>query len=97
MLAVVVEFRIKPAHVTGFHQAIVNNARLSVQTEAGCHQFDVCCDPEDPALFYLYELYDDEAAFQVHLQSAHYLQMNAATADWVQGRTVRKLLRVQPS
>jgi autoinducer 2-degrading protein len=96
MLAVVVEFRIHPAHIAGFHQAIVENARLSVQNETGCHQFDVCCDAADPALFYLYELYDDEAAFQVHLSTAHYLQMNAATAHWVDTKVVRRLQRVQP-
>jgi quinol monooxygenase YgiN len=39
---------------------------------------------------------DDEAAFQVHLASAHFLQMNAATAPWVATKTVRKLQRVQP-
>jgi quinol monooxygenase YgiN len=96
MLVIVVEFRILPAHVQAFHQAIVDNARESVESEVGCHQFDVCHDPADPALFYLYELYDDEAAFQVHLASAHFLQMNAATAPWVASKTVRKLQRVQP-
>lgn len=96
MLAVVVEFRIKPGHVPGFHRAILENARQSLQDEAGCRQFDVCCDPAHPALFYLYELYDDEAAFQLHLQSAHFLKMDAATATWVEARTIRKLQRVQP-
>jgi quinol monooxygenase YgiN len=37
----------------------------------GCRQFDVCRDPLDPALFFLYELYDDEAAIQAHLDSPH--------------------------
>jgi quinol monooxygenase YgiN len=96
MLAVVVEFRIKPEQVQGFHHAIVENARLSVQDEPGCHQFDVCCDPSQPTLFYLYELYDDEAAFQLHLQTAHFLKMDAATSGWIEGRTIRKLHRVQP-
>jgi len=33
MLAVVVEFRIKPEHVAAFHEAIVANARESLHTE----------------------------------------------------------------
>jgi quinol monooxygenase YgiN len=96
MLVIVVEFRILPAHVQAFHRAIVDNARQSVESEVGCHQFDVCRDPADPAVFHLYELYDDEAAFQAHLASAHFRQMNEATAAWVEAKTVRKLQRVQP-
>jgi (4S)-4-hydroxy-5-phosphonooxypentane-2,3-dione isomerase len=95
MLAIVVEFRIKPAHAQAFHQAIVDNARLSLETEAGCHRFDVCRDPGDATLFFLYELYDDEAAFQAHLASPHFRQMDAATAGWVDHKSVRRLQRVQ--
>jgi (4S)-4-hydroxy-5-phosphonooxypentane-2,3-dione isomerase len=91
MIAVIVEFRILADKIDAFHQAIVDNARLSVQTESGCHQFDVCRDPADPALFFLYELYDDEAAFAVHLKTAHFLSMNAQTASWVEHKSVRTL------
>lgn len=96
MYTVIVEFRIQPAHVQAFHQAIVENARQSVETEVGCHQFDVCCDPADPSQFFLYELYDDEAAFKIHLQSAHFIAMNALTSPWVDSKTVKIMLRVQP-
>ena len=96
MLALVVEFRIKPAHIAAFEQAIVENARASRETEPGCRQFDVCRDPADPSLFFLYELYDDEAAIQAHLNAPHYLQMNQATADWVDLKTVRRYVRVAP-
>lgn len=96
MLVIVVEFRILPAHVQDFHQAIVDNARLSLETEPGCRQFDVCRDPADPNTFFLYELYDDEAAFQAHLRMPHFLQMDAATAGWVDRKVLRRLQRVQP-
>ncbi len=91
MLAVVVEFRIKPEHVQTFHEAIVANARQSLRAEPGCLRFDVCRDAADPALFYLYELYDDDAAFEAHLKMPHFLQMNAHTADWVLSKSVRRL------
>ena len=83
-------------HVEAFDSAIVANATASRDTEPGCRQFDVCRDPADAALFFLYELYDDEAAFQAHLQSPHFLQMNAATTPWVESKQVRKLRRAQP-
>jgi (4S)-4-hydroxy-5-phosphonooxypentane-2,3-dione isomerase len=83
--------------VQAFHEAIVENAGLSLETEPGCRQFDVCRRPGDPTLFFLYELYDDEAAFQAHLQSAHFLEMNARTADWVTAKQVWRYWRVHPS
>lgn len=96
MLALIVEFRIKPAFIDAFERAIAANARASVETEPGCRQFDVCRDPADPALFFLYELYDDEAAIQAHLQSAHFLQMDRLSAAWVDSKTVRRLDRAVP-
>ncbi|MBS1176730.1 MAG: antibiotic biosynthesis monooxygenase [Proteobacteria bacterium] len=96
MLALVVEFRIQAAHIEAFDAAIRANAQASLDTEPGCRQFDVCRDPADPALFFLYELYDDEAAIQAHLRSPHFLQVDAATAGWVDSKVVRKLRRTPP-
>jgi quinol monooxygenase YgiN len=96
MLALVVEFRIRAQHIEAFDGAIRANARASLDTEPGCRQFDVCRDPTDPALFFLYELYDDEAAIQAHLRSPHFLQMDAATAGWVESKVVRKMRRMPP-
>jgi quinol monooxygenase YgiN len=96
MLALVVEFRIRAQHIEAFDGAIRANARASLDTEPGCRQFDVCRDPTDPALFLLYELYDDEAAIQAHLQSTHFLQMDAQTSAWVQSKTVRRLRLTGP-
>ena len=93
MLALVVEFRIAPAHVEAFDAQITANARTSRETEPGCRQFDVCRDPADPTLFFLYELYDDEAAVQAHLRAPHYLHMDATTAPWVQCKVVRRYVR----
>jgi quinol monooxygenase YgiN len=96
MLAVLVEFRIRSAMTQAFHAAIVANARQSVTDEPGCHRFDVCRDPADPSVFFLYELYDDEAAFAAHLRTPHFQQMNTATADWVEAKSVRQMHLVTP-
>jgi len=96
MLALIVDFRIKPVHANDFAAAIVENARASREGEPGCHQFDVCRDPADPTHFFLYELYDDEVAFQSHLESSHFIQMNEATALWVEQKKVWRLERLAP-
>lgn len=94
--ALVVEFRIRPEYVHAFAHAIDVNARASRDTEPGCRQFDVCRDPADPQLFFLYELYDDEAAIQAHLRTPHFLAMEAQTAGWVQTKKVMRYARTWP-
>ena len=96
MQALIVEFRIHPPHVEAFAVAIAANARASREGEPGCRQFDVCRDAADPGLFFLYELYDDEAAIAAHLQSPHFRQMDALTAAWVAHKGVRRMQRVAP-
>jgi len=96
MQALVVEFHIRSEFVGDFAAAIEDNARASRETEPGCRQFDVCRDPADASLFFLYEVYDDEAAIQAHLKSAHFLQMDLASAGWVRSKVVRRLQRTAP-
>ncbi|HRD96988.1 MAG TPA: putative quinol monooxygenase [Rubrivivax sp.] len=96
MQALIVEFLVRPAHVEAFAAAIAENAGISRRTEAGCRQFDICRDPARPECFHLYELYDDEAAVQAHLQSPHFLAFSQATGNWVEQKTVRRYLRTAP-
>ena len=64
--------------------------------QPGCRQFDVCRDPADSQVFFLYELYDDAAAIAAHLQTPHSRQMDVLTASWVAHKTVRQMQRVAP-
>ena len=96
MQALIVEFHIHGPQVEAFAAAIAANARASLQDEPGCRQFDVCRDPADPQVFFLYELYDDAAAIAAHLQSPHFRQMDALTASWVAHKRVRRMQRVAP-
>ena len=94
MFVLIVHIEINEDAVDRFMPLALENARATRETEPGCRQFDVCRDPDDASLFFLYELYDDEAAVQAHLASPHFLQMNAATAAWVAHKTVRRLQRL---
>ena len=96
MQALVVTFHIKSEHVAAFDVAITDNARASRETEPGCRQFDVCRDPQNSQLFFLYELYDDDAAIAAHMASAHFKSMDSATAAWVEHKQVFKYRRTAP-
>ena len=91
-----VEFQIAAQHVAAFAAAINANAAASLAQEPGCRLFDVCRSAEEPGLFVLYEIYDNEAAVQAHLVSPHFQQMNTATASWVERKTVRRLQLGRP-
>ena len=58
--------------------------------EPGCRQFTIHRSTEDPRLFFLYEQYDDEAAFEAHAASAH-------VERYVRGDAVPRLERRERS
>jgi len=66
----------------------------SLANEVGCHQFDITQDPHSPTKIFLYELYNDAVAFELHKQASHYLKFNDAISGMVDkksGRLLRKI------
>ena len=96
MYVVIVDFRIKPERLEEFMPLMLENARLSRDTEPGCRQFDVCVDPADRTRVFLYELYDDRAAFDAHLAAAHFKRFDAAVAPMLAAKAVGTLARAAP-
>ena len=94
MYVVTVSFQLKPAHRSDFLREMLQNARTSAEVEPGCRQFDVCVDPADDSQVFLYELYDDRAAFEAHLASPHFLAFDRLTAGWTAAKSVRTLVRL---
>ena len=84
---VTVVFVARPEHREDFRRAMIENATASRTLEPGCRQFDVCENADGSEIF-LYEIYDDEAAFKAHLATAHYLQFNAKVTPWVAEKRV---------
>ena len=94
MYIVVVDFEIAPGAGEAFLALILENARQSLLYEPGCRQFDVCVDPERPERVFLYEVYEDRAAFDAHMASAHYRAFDAKSRNiWI-GKSVQMLARL---
>ena len=89
MLAVVVQFTLKPNARTDFLPRIQENAALSLKVEAGCHQFDIATDPARPDEVFLYELYSDAAAFEQHKRTAHFASFETSIAGMVAHKEVK--------
>jgi (4S)-4-hydroxy-5-phosphonooxypentane-2,3-dione isomerase len=93
--AVTVVFVAKPEFRADFRAAMLENARNSRTREPGCQQFDVCESPDGAEIF-LYEIYDDEAAFKAHLATDHFRRFNERASEWVADKRVVTYHRVSP-
>ena len=94
MFVVCVEFEIVPSQLENFIGAMRKNAAQSFADEAGCRQFDICQDPQNPDIIFLYEIYDDEAAFEAHKAAPHYYEFNHAIDSMVIKKSVRFLQNI---
>ena len=67
----VVNIRIKPENVDKWLPMALENMRAA-RKEPGCRQFEVLVDPKDRTKVMLYEIYDDEKAFEAHQATPHF-------------------------
>ena len=88
MYVVVVEFTIRPEFVERFRERVRQQARDSLELESECHVFDVCIDPQRDECVMLYEVYSERAAFDTHLESAHFMDFDKSVRDWVESKQV---------
>jgi len=66
-----------------------SNAQTSLTQEQGCHRFDVLTDENRPNEVFLYELYQNRGAFDVHLASSHFKLFDAAVSDMIAEKDIR--------
>jgi len=85
MLALLVEIKIKPGYRDQFVEALMLDAKGSVNDEPGCLRFDVLQDSENPNRIYLYEVYKDEKALEAHRAAPHYAVWREAAAVALDG------------
>lgn len=66
-----------------FKQRLSRHARTTLEAEPGCERFDVHQSKDERTLFFLIEVYADQAALEAHRVAPHNLQFRADTVDWV--------------
>lgn len=88
--AITVSFELEDGAAEKFHRLVAENARQSVALEPGCLRFDVLF-PTNGAFdreVFLYEIYTDQAAFDVHLASPHFKSFDEETRALIRKKTV---------
>ena len=88
MFAVFVTFEINPEHRDVFIPRMLKQAEDSLDNEPNCGIFEVWIDSNTPERVQLYEVYTDAAAFDHHLQSAHFLDFAETVAPMVVSRNL---------
>ncbi len=82
MYVILAPIQIKPEHREEFIEAMLLDAKGSVENEPGCVRFDVIQDEQDPNRIYLYEVYKDRDAFEAHLTMPHLIKWRETVRDW---------------
>ena len=90
----VVEFEVNPENLDRFHELIAENARKSVANEPGCRQFDVMRAHDQANRVLLYEVYDDQAAFEAHAKMPHVAEFFREAKPMLLEQKARRLERV---
>jgi autoinducer 2-degrading protein len=85
-----VDLDIVPAERANYLAAITENGAAAAK-EPGCRRFDILNLASDPNHFFLYEVYDNEAAFKAHRETAHFKKYAEATAKMVAKRDSRPM------
>ena len=100
MYVIIAPIQIKEGCKEEFVKALLPNAQAAANTEPGCLRFDVIQDAGDTNRLWVYEIYVDEAAFQAHQSSEHYLKaietMGPMRADAVLQGAARGSTNVWP-
>ena len=99
MYVIVATLHAKPQFRDALLQAVLDDAKGSLQNEPGCLRFDVVHDEQNPNRIFLYEVYKDKAAFDVHAQSPHMVKFrNTVKDDWFETpRSAARCMSLFPS
>jgi quinol monooxygenase YgiN len=81
-----VDIQVSKENLDKFMPKLLENARAA-RTEAGCRQFEVLVDPDDKTRLMLFEVYDDQKAFEAHQAGAAFKKYLAEAVPLVALRT----------
>ena len=88
--AIIVEFELLEGGFDIFHQEVLRNGETSKREEPGCQTFDILVPNKEENRIVLCETYDDEEAFQQHLQTKHFKDFSDRVSGLVTDRKITK-------
>jgi (4S)-4-hydroxy-5-phosphonooxypentane-2,3-dione isomerase len=89
-----VDIDVVPGKIENYLAAIKEVGAASIKSEPGCSEFDITVSQKDPNHLFIFEVYENAAAFDAHLKSDHYKKYAATAKDVVAKREVHPLSSV---
>jgi quinol monooxygenase YgiN len=78
------QFTVAPSGAEVVRQLVVEYAH-AVRAEKGNRLFSPTTRVDDPHTYVIFEEYENDAAFAMHLSTAHCAAFNVAIAPWIDG------------
>ena len=88
-----VDIDVVPGQIDAYLAALKENGAAAVH-EPGCHEFNITVSPKDPNHVFIFEVYDNAAAFEAHRATDHFKKYAASTKDMVAKRDARAFASV---
>jgi (4S)-4-hydroxy-5-phosphonooxypentane-2,3-dione isomerase len=85
-----VDIDVASSQIDNYLAALKENGAASVH-EPGCRAFNIAVSQKDPNHVFVFEVYDNAAAFDAHLQTDHFKKYAATTKDMVAKRAPHPL------
>lgn len=85
-----VELKIAPGQRDNFVARAREHRNNVLKYEAACQRFDISVADDSDDTVRLYEVYDDEAAFDHHMNTPYMQEYRADTGEWVADRNLSK-------
>lgn len=79
----IAKLTIDSANLTEYRAALKEHAEAAVRLEPGVFMLYAVYDKEHPANVTVFEIYKDEAAYQAHIKTTHFLKYKATVQDMV--------------
>ena len=89
----IAELEIDPDQLPAYRQALSTEIAASIDREPGVLMLHAVAEQAAPHRIRLLEVYASEAAYQAHIESAHFLTYKRSTAHMV---TMLRLIEVDP-
>jgi quinol monooxygenase YgiN len=95
MFILLVQVEIRPELTDEFRRAIQQNAARSREVDPGCLRFEVYALVEEGTKLVFLEVYTNEAAWQAHRRSPHFLAYQEVANRALVSRTLTRLDAVE--
>jgi quinol monooxygenase YgiN len=92
--AIFVTIKLKPGNFEEYMMHIEHDREGALRDEPGCQLFHILTPPDSKDTVYLYEVYDDEEAFDNHQKTPHFVRYVQETEELIAERIIQRLERV---